>query len=58
MKNVLPNLMTMEYVRVRKANIKELNELIERRRTTDWHVVAAVVGAIIVVAVTGLVLAL
>lgn len=58
MKHVLTNLMTMEYVRVRKSNIKELNELIQRRQKTDWHVVAAVVGAILVVALTGLVLAL
>lgn len=50
--------MTMEYVRVRKSNIKELEELIEKRSAPAWHIVAAVVGLVVAVAVTGLVLAL
>ncbi len=58
MKTVLPNLMTMEYVRVRKSNIKELEELIEKRSAPDWHIVAAVIGLVVAVAITGLVLAL
>jgi hypothetical protein len=50
--------MTMEYVRVRKSNIKELEELLEKRRAADWHVVAAIVGMVLVVAVAGLTIVL
>jgi uncharacterized membrane protein YeaQ/YmgE (transglycosylase-associated protein family) len=50
--------MTMEYVRVRKSTMKEIEELLEKRKKADWHIIAAVVGAVVVVAITGLVLAL
>jgi len=50
--------MTMDYVRVRKSTMKEIEELLEKRKKSDWHIIAAVVGAVLVVAVAGLVLAL
>jgi hypothetical protein len=55
---ILNTLMTMDYVRVRKSTMKEIEELLEKRKKSDWHIVAAVVGAVLVVAVAGLVLAL
>ncbi len=58
LKTLLTNLMTMEYVRVRKSNIKELEELIEQRRAPDWHLITAVVGLVVAVAITGLALIL
>ena len=59
MKDIILNtLMTMEYVRVRKSTMKEIEELLEKRKKADWHIIAAVVGAVVVVAITGLVLAL
>jgi hypothetical protein len=55
---VLSNLMTMEYVRVRKDTLQELKGVLEKRQKPDWHLIAAIVGMVVVVAVTGLVLAL
>ncbi len=50
--------MTMEYVRVRKSNIKELEEMLQKRSSKDWHIIAAVVGMVMAVALAGLALAL
>ncbi len=50
--------MTMEYVRVRKSTINELKELLEKRDSTDLHIIAAVFGLVVAVAIAGLVLAL
>lgn len=50
--------MTMEYVRVRKSTMKEINEMLKERSHNDWHLIAAVVGMVLVVAIIGLVLAL
>ena len=58
MKTILPTVMTMDYVRVRKSTIKELEEMLEQRASTDWRIIAAIVGMVVAVAVTGLVLAL
>ncbi len=55
---VLGILMTMEYVRVRKSTMKEINEMLKKRESADWHILAAIVGMVVVVAVAGLVLAL
>ena len=51
-------MMTMDYVRVRKSTIKELEGMLEQRASTDWRIIAAIVGMVVAVAVTGLVLAL
>ncbi len=56
--NILGILMTMEYVRVRKSTMKEINEMLKERSHNDWHLIAAVVGMVLVVAIIGLVLAL
>lgn len=58
MKIILNNLMTMDYVRVRKSTIKELEGILEQRSSPDWHVIAAVMGMVVAVAITGLVLVL
>lgn len=58
MKTILTTLMTMEYVRVRKSTIKELETMLEKRTSADWHVVAAIVGVVVVIAITGLALSL
>lgn len=50
--------MTMEYVRVRKSTMKELETMLEKRTSTDWHIVAAIVGVVLVIAITGLALSL
>ena len=50
--------MTMDYVRVRKSNIKELEQLLEQRKGADWHMIAAIVGMVLVVAVAGLTIVL
>ncbi len=55
---VLGILMSMEYVRVRKSTMKEINEMLKKRESADWHILAAIVGMVVVVAVAGLVLAL
>jgi hypothetical protein len=57
-KIILPALMTMEYVRVRHSTRKEIEELLRQRRSNEWHVVAAIVGMVLIVAVAGLALAL
>lgn len=49
--------MTMDYIRVRKSTMKELETMLEQRRSTDWRIVAAIVGMVVAVAVTGLALA-
>ncbi len=51
-------MMTMEYVRVRKDTLHELKGRLEQQSRPGWHAVAAVVGMVIAVAVTGLVLVL
>ncbi len=56
--NVLGFLMTMEYVRVRKSTLNDIKALIKKREPGDWHILAAIVGMVLIVAVTGLVLAL
>ena len=58
MKNngILAYLMTMDYVRVRKSTLKDVQELLEQRRRTDWHVLAAIFGLVVIVAITGIVL--
>jgi hypothetical protein len=48
----------MEYVRVRKDTLHEIKGLLEKRSTPDWHLVAAIFGMVIAVAITGLVLVL
>ncbi|MEM4239822.1 MAG: hypothetical protein QXM31_01770 [Candidatus Woesearchaeota archaeon] len=55
---VLGVLMTMEYVRVRKSTMKDIKELLNKRESNEWHILAAIVGMVVVVAVAGLVLAL
>ncbi len=50
--------MTMEYVRVRKSTMKELKTMLEKRSSADWHIVAAIVGVVMVIAITGLALSL
>lgn len=55
---VLGILMSMEYVRVRKSTMKEINEMLKKREKTDWHLLSAIVGMVVVVAIAGLVLAL
>lgn len=50
--------MTMDYVRVRKSNIKELEQLLAQRKGADGHIVAAIVGMVLVVAVAGLTIVL
>ncbi len=50
--------MTMEYIRVRKSTMKEINEMLRKRSPNDWHLLAAIVGMVLVVAVAGLVLSL
>lgn len=50
--------MTMEYVRVRHSTRKEVEELLRQRRANEWHIVAAIVGMVLVVALAGLVVAL
>ena len=50
--------MTVEYVRVRKSTLKDVQEMLEQRRRNDWHVLAAIFGLVVVVAITGLVLSL
>ncbi len=57
-KTILPALMTMEYVRVRHSTRKEVEELLRQRRANEWHIVAAIVGMVLVVALAGLVVAL
>ncbi|MEM4247036.1 MAG: hypothetical protein QXR48_01960 [Candidatus Woesearchaeota archaeon] len=57
-RTVLPNLMTMEYVRVRKSTMNDIKELLKKREQKDWHIPAAIVGMVVVVAIAGLVLAL
>jgi len=57
-RTILPSLMTMEYIRVRHSTRKEVEELLKQRSPNDWHVVAAILGMVLVVAVAGLVLAL
>jgi hypothetical protein len=48
----------MDYVRVRHSTRKEVEELLRQRRANEWHVVAAIVGLVLIVAVAGLTLAL
>jgi hypothetical protein len=48
----------MEYVRVRKDTLKDVEGLLRRRNKADWHVVAAIVGLVIAVALAGLAVAL
>jgi hypothetical protein len=55
-KSILAALMTMDYVRVRMSTLKDVQELLEERRKTDWHVLAAIFGLVVIVALTGLVL--
>ena len=50
--------MTMDYIRVRKSNMKELQGMLEQRKATDWRIVAAIFGMVVAVAVTGIVLSL
>jgi len=57
-KILLNNLMTMDYVRVRKSNTRELEALLQKRQPTDWHIVAAIFGIVVAVAIGGLVFAL
>jgi fructose-specific phosphotransferase system IIC component len=57
-KTILTTLMTMEYVRVRKSTMKELKTMLEKRSSADWHIVAAIVGVVMVIAITGLALSL
>lgn len=58
MKTTLNNLMTMEYVRVRKDTLDDLKDMLQKRSSPDWHLVAAIFGMVAVVAIAGLVLAL
>lgn len=58
MKMLLNSLMTMDYVRVRKSNTRELEALLQKRQAPDWHAVAAIVGIVLAVAVAGLAVAL
>lgn len=57
-KIILNSLMTMEYVRIRKSTMKDIEALLEQRKKADWHILAAIVGAVVVVAIAGLVLVL
>jgi hypothetical protein len=50
--------MAMDYVRVRKDTIKNVKCLIEKRNRDDWHVIAAVCGIVLAVAIAGIVVAL
>ncbi|MEM2916179.1 MAG: hypothetical protein QXT19_02375 [Candidatus Woesearchaeota archaeon] len=57
-RTILPNLMTMEYVRVRKSTMNDIKELLKRREQNDWQIPVAIVGLVVIVAIAGLVLAL
>lgn len=50
--------MTMEYVRVRKSTLNDIKALLKKREPGDWHLLAAIVGIVLVVALAGLVMAL
>lgn len=58
MKVILNNLMTMEYVRVRKDTLDNIKGLLEKRSSPEWRMISAIVGMVVAVAIAGLTLAL
>ena len=48
--------MVVDYIRVRKSNIKELREMIEQRKNTKlvWMAILAIPALVLAVAVIGL----
>lgn len=48
--------MVVEYVRVRKSNIKELEHLLQKHSEPHWWVLLVIFGAVAAVAVTGMIL--
>lgn len=53
---IIPNSMVVDYIRVRKSNIKELQELIEQRQNSKlmWIAILAIPALVLAVAVIGL----
>ena len=56
--HILPSLMTMEYVRVRKDTLKDIKKLLEKQDKPEWHMIIAIFGMVFAVAIAGLVLLL
>lgn len=53
---IIPNSMVVDYIRVRKSNIKELQEMIEQRQNSKlvWIAILAIPALVLAVAVIGL----